>query len=357
MTEALRFIAMNVKDVLDEHSEDEALMAALAGSALRGAWMGPRSAGSAYGLLHHNPHWARGLVPRTTFASEAGHGLPEAIASAARSAGADIRTGSAVEQISIDGGKAAGAVLRDGTVIESKIVVSALDPRRTLLELAGTEWLEPDFVESVGQIRGRGSVTIVRLALDRLPKFIGAPDGDHALRGRIQIGGTMDVLERAFDDAKYGRVPQNPFLSATIPSLSTSGLAPVGQHVMIVWAQFTPAHLSESSWAVERETFGDRVIALLDQHAPGLKSSVLHRQVETPLDLERRFGITGGCLNHVELALDQLLYMRPIPGWYRYETPIDGLYLCGPGVHPGGAGTGLSGKCASVQILKNLAQA
>ena len=353
LPEALRFLSMNVKDVLDEHFEDEALKAALAGSALRAAWMGPRSAGSAYGLLHHNPHWAGGLVPRTAFATGGDRGLPDVIASAARAAGADIRTRSVVERINVGSGGAVGVVLDDGTVVESKIVVSAVDPLRTLLDLTGTEWLDPDFVESVNHIRGRGSVTIIRLALERLPNLTGAPDKDHALKGRIQIGSSMDALERAFDDAKYGGVPEHPFISASIPSLTNPGLAPEGKHVMIVWAQFTAAELSESSWSAEREAFGDRVVGLLDQYAPGLASSVLHRQIETPLDLERRFGITGGCLNHVELALDQLLYMRPIPGWYKYETPIEGLYLCGPGTHPGGAGTGLSGKCASIQIVRD----
>ena len=365
--------------------------------------MAPRSAGSAFGLLHHNPHWAGGLVPTTKFAvatplppmgddskspfegqrvalrwgkarerdsnapivstTSENHGtrgtrvgnvgLAVALASAAQAAGATIRTGSAVERIMVDSGRASGVVLSDGTEIRSRIVVSAVDPRRTFLDLTGTEWLDPDFVEAVTQIRGRGSVSVIRLALDRLPHFTGAPAGDRPLSGRIQIGPTMDALERAFDDAKYGRVPEIPFLTATIPSLADPSLAPEGKHVMIVWAQFTPPKLRESDWSEERETLGDRVVNLLEQHATGLASSILHRQVETPADLEERFGLTDGCLDHVEMALDQLLHMRPVPGWYKHQTPIDGLYLCGPGTHPGGAGTGLSGKCAATQILKD----
>ena len=349
MPEALRFLPMNVKDVLDERFKDESLKATLAGSALRGAWMAPRSAGSAFGLLHHNPHWAGGLISATAFAG----GLPEALASAARAAGAKIRTGSAVTHITVDSGRATGVVLTDGTEIKAKIVVSAVDPRRTFLDLTGTEWLDPDFVEAVTQIRGRGSVSVIRLALDRLPQFTGAPQGDRPLSGRIQIGSTMDTLERAFDDAKYGRVPEEPFLTITIPSLADPSLAPEGKHVMIVWAQFTPPKLRDGDWSDQREALGDRVVDLLEHHAPGLSSSILYRQVETPADLEERFGLTHGCLDHVELSLDQLLYMRPVPGWYKHQTPIDGLYLCGPGTHPGGAGTGLSGKCAATQILED----
>jgi len=350
MPEALRFLPMNVKDVLDERFKDESLKATLAGSALRGAWMAPRSAGSAFGLLHHNPHWAGGLISATAFAG----GLPEALASAARAAGAKIRTGSAVTHITVDSGRATGVVLTDGTEIKAKIVVSAVDPRRTFLDLTGTEWLDPDFVEAVTHIRGRGSVSVIRLALDRLPQFTGAPEGDRPLSGRIQIGSTMDTLERAFDDAKYGRVPEEPFLTITIPSLADPSLAPEGKHVMIVWAQFTPPKLRDGDWSDQREALGDRVVDLLEHHAPGFSSSILYRQVETPADLEERFGLTHGCLDHVELSLDQLLYMRPVPGWYKHQTPIDGLYLCGPGTHPGGAGTGLSGKCAATQILKDL---
>jgi phytoene dehydrogenase-like protein len=295
------------------------------------------------------------MVPRSVLAVGAGGRLSEVLAIAAKAAGVEIRTGSTVEEINVDDGKAAGVQLGDGTTIEAKTVVSAVDPRQTLLDLAGTEWLDPDFVESVNQIRAKGSVTILRLALDRLPTFKGAPDGDQELSWTIQLGNTLDTLERAFDDAKYGRVPEYPLVFARIPSLTDPTLAPEGRHVMTIWAQFTAAELSQSSWADERETFADQVVGLLDQHAPGLASSVLHRQIDTPLDLERRFGLTGGCINHVELSLDQLLYMRPMPGWFEYKTPIEGLYLCGPGVHPGGASTGLPGKCASIQILSDIA--
>jgi phytoene dehydrogenase-like protein len=356
MAEALRFLPMNVKDVLDEHFKDEALKAAFAASALSFGLMAPRSAGTAYALLHRNPHWSGGLVPNLAVADSADHGLPGAIARSAKAAGAELRLKAVVERINVESGRVQGVILADGSVIESATVVSALDPRRTFLDLTGTEWLDPDFVESVTLIRSRGSASIIRLALDKLPTFSGVPNNERSLRGRIQIGNTMDTIERAFDDAKYGRVPENPLLVATIPSVLSPGLAPDGKHVMIVRAQFTASELRSSNWNADREAFADKVVGMLDRVAPGLKSSILHRQIETPPDLERRFGITGGCLDHVDIALDQLLYLRPIPGWSDYKTPIEGLYLCGPGVHPGGAGTGLSGKCASMRILKDLAR-
>ncbi len=395
LPEALRFLPMNVKDVLDERFKDDSLKAALAGSALRGMWMAPRSAGSAYGLLHNNPPWAGGLVPTTKFAvatplpplrgvedayahpsaaalyaapsrgdeiespfeggargTRAGDvGLAGALASAAQAAGVEIQTNATVERILVDRGQTSGVVLSDGTEIEAKAIISALDPRQTFLELTRTDLLSPDFVEAVTQIRSRGGVSIIRLALDRLPDFAGA--SKEQLRGRIQIGETMDTLERAFDAAKFGEAPEEPFLTITIPSLADPSLAPDGKHVMIVWAQFTPPRIRDRDWSDEREALGDRVVDLIERHAPGFSASILHRQIDTPADLEERFGITGGCLDHAELALDQLLYMRPIPGWFKHQTPIDGLYLCGPGTHPGGAGTGLSGKCAASRIISD----
>lgn len=352
MPEAMRFLPMSVQDVLDERFETDALKAMLATTALKGSWLSPRSAGSAYGLLHHNPHWAGGLERTTTFAGGGPGALTDAIASVARAAGADIRTRSAVCKIMVDAGTCTGLVLDDGEEIEARHVVSALDPRTTFEQLTGQEWFSPDFLEKVRQIRSTGSVTIMRLALDRLPQFRGAPEGSESVSGRIQIGDTLDNLEKAFDAAKYHDLPDKPYLMASIPSVLDHTLAPEGKHVMHVWVQFTPRRLSDQDWDVAREKLGDRIVAILDRHAPGLKAAVLHRQVETPPDLERRFGLTNGCLYHVDLALDQLLYMRPIPGWFKYETPIGGLYLCGAGVHPGGAGTGLPGKCAAEYIIR-----
>lgn len=352
MPEALRFLPMTIKDVLDERFESEALKAMIAATALKGSWLGPRSAGSAYGLLHHNPHWAGGMDRTAVFAGGGPGAFTDAVAAVATEAGAEIRLNARVSKILVDAGKCTGVALEDGEEIQARRVVSALDPKTTFERLTGPEWLDPDFVEKVGQIRSNGSVTIVRLALDRMPQFKGTPAGGESVSGRIQIGATLDHFERAFDAAKYGTLPENPTLMASIPTVLDPSLAPADKHVMHVWAQFTPSRLREKDWEDAREEFGDRIVSMLDRHAPGLKGSVVHRQVETPPDLEKRFGLTNGCLYHVDLALDQLLYMRPIPGWFRYDTPIKGLFLCGAGVHPGGAGTGLPGKCAAARIVK-----
>ena len=352
MPEALRFLPMTIQDVLDERFESEALKAMIASTALKGSWLGPRSAGSAYGLLHHNPHWADGMDRMAVFAGGGPGAFTDAVAAVATEAGADIRLNSRVSKILVDAGKCMGVALESGEEIEARRVVSALDPKTTFERLTGPEWLDPDFLEKIGQIRSNGSVTIVRLALDRMPHFQGTPEGGDTISGRIQIGGSLDHLERAFDAAKYGTLPDNPYLMASVPSVLDPTLAPADKHVMHVWAQFTPSTLQGRDWEDAREEMGDRIVTILDTHAPGLRGSVVHRQVETPPDLEKRFGLTNGCLYHVDLALDQLLYMRPVPGWFRYETPIDGLFLCGAGVHPGGAGTGLPGKCAAAHIIK-----
>lgn len=352
MPEALRFLPMTIQDVLDERLESEALKAMIAATALKGSWLGPRSAGSAYGLLHHSPHWADGLDRTAVFVGGGPGAFTDAVAAVATEAGAEIRLNANVNEILVDAGTCTGVVLESGEEIQARRVVSALDPRTTFERLTGPEWLDPDFLEKIRQIRSNGSVTIVRLALDRMPQFQGAPEGGKSISGRIQIGGSLEYFERAFDAAKYGTLPEKPFLMASIPSVLDPTLAPADKHIMHVWAQFTPSKLQGQVWKDAREEIGDRIVSILDRHAPGLKGSVIHRQVETPPDLEERFGLTNGCLYHVDLALDQLFYMRPVPGWFRYETPIDGLFLCGAGVHPGGAGTGLPGKCAAAHIIK-----
>ena len=350
MPEALRFVPMPIKDVVDEHFNGEAVKAMLSAVALTGSWAGPRYAGSAFGLLYHRPSWVAGLVPATIFAEGSMSALAEAIANSARAAGAQIRTNAEVRSIDVAGKRVRGITLAGGETIEASFVASALDPRRTFLGLTGATWLEPEFVEKVGQVRGRGAVSVIRFALDRVPEFGGASRS--ALSGRIQIGESVDGIERAFDDAKYGRVPSAPLLTATIPSITDPSLAPDGKHVMSVWAQFTPHTLRDAEWGEKRNELGDRVVSMIESHSPGFTSSIVAREVDTPADLEERLGITNGCLYHVEMALDQLLYMRPIPGWFRYGTPIEGLYLCGPGTHPGGGVTGLPGKCAAAEIVR-----
>ena len=351
LPEALRYLPMPIKDVLDERFESEALKAAIAGPALAGSWLAPRSAGSALMLLLHRPSWVPYLLSPPVFPRGGPGALSEAVAAAARAAGAEIRTGAEVERILIDDdGRAAGVTL-DGADVAARLVASNADPRRTLLELVDPAWLDPEHAAAARNVRARGTVAIVRYALGGLPAFADASDA--SLSGRIQIGASLDELERAFDGVKYGELPKRPFLTVTIPSLTDPGLAPAGKHTMHVWAQYAPYRLSAGTWDERRDELGDLVTARIEEHAPGFSRLVEHRDVRTPLDLERDFGCTGGCLYHAEPALDQMLFMRPMPGWYRYRTPIAGLYLCGPGTHPGVGMTGLSGKNAAAQILQD----
>ncbi len=355
MPEALRYLPMPVRDVLDDRFESDVVKAAIAAPALTSSWLAPRSAGSALILLAHRPSWANGLFTPPVFVKGGLGGLTAALAKVARDHGAEIRAGSEVERILCDDeGRAAGLALGDGQDISARVVVSNADPRRTLLELSDPTRLDPEDAFAARNVRSRGTVAIVHLALGALPAFEGAPVGDAHLAGRIRIGATLDELEQAFDVVKYGELPAKPLLDVTIPSLTDPSLAPDGRHVMQVWVQYAPYDLAEGTWDERREELGDLVVARLGEHAPGFSGLIEHRRVLTPLDLERRLGCTGGCLYHAEPALDQMLFMRPMPGWYQYRTPIENLYLCGPGTHPGVGVTGLSGKNAATQVLADL---
>ena len=265
-----------------------------------------------------------------------------------------LRTGVEVARIVVRDDRATGVALANGDEIAAKRVVSALDPRRTFLGLIDPMRLEPAFVRAVQNIKYRGVTAKVNLALGELPKFKGLDES--SLRGLISIGPSIDYLERAYDDAKYGRVSSQPYLEAVIPSLSDPALAPAGRHVMSIRVQYAPYPRTrrEGDWDdARREALGDTVVDTLAGYAPNLKSSILHRQVLTPLDLEERFGLTEGHLYHGEMTLDQILFMRPVPGWAQYRAPIDGLYLCGEGTHPGGGIAGMSGHNAAREILKS----
>ncbi len=352
MPEAMRFLPMPLRDVLDDTFSDETLKAAIAGPALRSTWLSPRSAGSALQLLAARPAWGDGLLSPPVFVKGGLGALASAAAAAAEAAGAEVRTGCRVERIVLDDdGRAVGVALRGGEEIAAQLVVSNADPKRTLLELSDPAWLDPHDAFMVRNIRSRGTVAVVQLALGELPRFTGAPAGDTHLAGRIQIGATLDELELAFDPVKYGELPERPALEITIPSLTDPSLAPQGRHVMHVWAQYIPHELRRGSWDERRDELGDRVVERIAELAPGFAESIEHRQVLSPQDIENRYGLTGGALYHVEPALDQALFMRPMPGWYQHRTPIDGLYLCGPGTPAGGGVTGLPGKNAAAQIL------
>jgi phytoene dehydrogenase-like protein len=354
----LRVLPMAVADFVAEAFDTDALRAALAWRGVQYTAMGPWSASTAAVMLADSAGTDGGAAGSTVFA-EGGPGLlSEALAAAARVAGAEIRTGSEVVAIRSHDGRATGVVLAGGDEIEARAVVSGIDPKRTLTGLVDPVTVGPSLRWRAGNIRTPGMVSKVNLVLSSLPTFPSAAGEDeHVLRGRIVVAPGIDAMERAFDAAKYGRIPERPILEATIPSLADPSLvagAPAGTHVMSVIVQYTPYALRDGTWEEQREAVGDLVVRTLDEVAPGLSSLVTARQVLTPVDLERDFGLTGGHPLHAEPGLDQFFLWRPLLGHARYRFGIDGLYLAGSGAHPGGGITGGPGQNAAREILADL---
>jgi phytoene dehydrogenase-like protein len=310
-------------------------------------------------LFHHvmgETNGARGVWAYV----EGGMGrLSEAIAAAAREAGADIRTEAPVAAIEVERGRATGVTLEDGSRIDAATVVSGADPHRTLLGLTRGGHLPDATLRELQTLDFRSPSLKINLALDRLPRFRGAAADtagpEHV--GTIHLGArTLDALDAAFETAQRGRLPDRPLIELTIPSSVDASLAPPGRHVASMFVQYAPYELAESSWGVERDRFADRVCSLVDEVAPGFSESVLHREVLAPPDLERIFALTGGNIFHGAMSLDRLLCLRPLPGWAHYRTPIAGLYLCGAGTHPGGGVMGACGRNAAAEILRDLSR-
>ncbi len=351
LREAMRFLPMPLTDVVDERFETDALKAAVAVGGITGSWLGPRSPGSALNLLLHRLGGCRGALGTPRFAVGGTGGLTDALRAGAEAVGVAVRTEAEVTRIRCGKRGVVGVELASSEEIKARRVISSADPRRTLLQLVEPSQLDPPFQHAVHSIRSRGTVAIVKLALDALPRFVGVEDDSKYLAGRIQIGSTVDALERAFDDTKYGRLPRRPYLDLTLPSISDPSLAPEGKHVMSAWVQFPPYHLRGRTWDEARDELAETVVKRIEERAPDFGSSIVARDVLSPLDIEQRFGATEGHLYHVEPALDQCLYMRPVPGWARYRMPIRNLYLCGSGTHGGGGLTGLAGRNAARRIL------
>ncbi len=349
----LRWGPMAVADLVAEGFETERLRAAFAARGVFGTNFGPWSAGSGLVLLLDAANRALGMPGRIV---KGGPGaLAAALRAAATSAGADIRTDAVVERILIEGGAARGVVLESGEAITAETVVSAVDPKRTFLQLTDPTALAPDFRRRIVNYRAEGTVAKINLALSALPAFTGvaASAAPRALAGRIHIGPEIDYLERAFDHSKYGRASTHPWLELAIPSMLDPSLAPPGAHVMSVYASYAPARLRGTTWDDERAAFGDSVMRVLERYAPGVGALVVARQVITPLDMEREWGLTGGHVLHGEPSLDQLFTMRPVLGQAAYRTPVAGLYLCSAGTHPGGGLTGAPGQLAARTVLRD----
>jgi phytoene dehydrogenase-like protein len=350
--ETTRVLPMAVADLVGEVFETDAVLGALAGRAVRYTAMGPWSAGSAYVFLNDVAGIDGGAAGETTFARGGPGALADALASAARASGAEIRTGAEVAEVVTRDHRAVGVVLPTGEEIRARVVVSSADPKRTLTTLVDPVILGPELVWRGGNIRTPGGASKVNLALSELPRFNGA-DADR-LRGRIVIAPSVDHVERAFDASKFGQVSEEPFLEATIPTLTDPSLAPQGRHVMSVLAQWTPYRLRAGDWTAEGERLADLVVKTLEVYAPGLGDLVTSRRVITPVDLESDYGLSEGGVLHAEPGLDQFFAWRPLLGHARYRFGIDGLYLCGSGAHPGGGVTGAPGGNAAREILADL---
>jgi len=349
----IKIFTQSAAQFLDEWFESGALKSALVTDGVIGANGGPYSPGTAYILMHHCMGGVGGVRGLWGFVRGGMGALAESIAASARSHGAKIRTGAAVEKILVRNGQARGVVLQGGEEIEARTVVSNLDPHATFLRLLEERDLPGEFVAAIRRYRSQGTSLKINLALDGLPEFKalpGAPGPQH--RATMHICPSVEYVERAWDDAKYGRPSQNPLLELTAPTLYDPSLAPPGKHILGIFLQYAPYALRGADWDALRDEYADRVLALVEEYAPGFRSRILHRQVLTPLDLERRFGITGGNIFHGEMSLDQMFWMRPVAGWADYRTPIRGLYLCGSGAHPGGGVTGAPGHNAAREILR-----
>ena len=347
----VQLMTMSAIDFLDRWFETDVLKATMAASGIIGTFLGVRSPGTAYVLLHHYMGEIDGAF-RSWGLPRGGTGaISNAIALAAREAGVEIRTETAVSGIVVRDGTARGVVLANGDEVRASVVVSSVDPRATFLKFVDKSLLPPDFVDDVQRYKFRGSSGKVNLALDALPDFTCLPGEGSHLRGAISISPSIDYMERAYDAAKYGRFSRRPYIDIVIPSLTDPSVAPPGKHVMSCFVQYAPYHLTEGTWDEKRDEFGDAVIDTLAEYAPNLRRIVLHRQVVTPLDLEREWGLSEGNIFQGELTLEQLFFLRPAPGWAQYRTPIRQLYLCGSATHPGGGVMGAPGRNAAMRIL------
>ncbi len=348
-----KIMTMSAMDFLDEWYEADIVKAMGALNGIIGTMLGPRSPGTAYVLLHHYMGELDGAF--TAWGSQKGGtgGVSEAIASAARSHGAEIRCNAPVSQVLVKNGRAVGVVLENGDEIRAKTVASGCDPKVTFRKLVEEKELPSDLVRAIDKFKYRGSSGKVNLALDALPNFSAMKD-PAMLKGMVEICPSTDYLERAYDDGSYGGFSKRPYMDISIPSANDPTMAPPGKHVMSIFVQYAAYNMPEyGNRDQQRDAFGDAVINTLADFAPNIKDIILHKQVLTPWDLEQEFGLTEGNIFQGELTLDQLFFFRPVPGWANYRTPIRNYYQCGSGTHPGGGITAGPGRLAALEILRD----
>src|SRR3954471_24056344 len=347
-----KLLTMSSAEYLDAWFESPTLKATKSASGIIGTMLGPRSPGTAYVLLHHYMGELDGVFRAWGFARGGNGSVSAAIAAAAQAHGAEIRTQAPVAKVLASGGRATGVVLESGEELHASAIVSGADPRRTFLGLVGEGQLPDDFVASIKRYKFRGSSAKVNLALAEPPRFTCMPEPGPHLRGAFSISPSVDYLEHAYDDAKYGEISRRPYMDIILPSMLDPSMAPPGKHVMSIFVQYAPYHLNGGWNDARREELGNTVVSTLAEYAPNLPNAILHRQVITPADIERIVGLSEGNIFQGELSLQQMFFLRPAPAWARYRTPIHGLFQCGSGTHPGGGVMGAAGRNAAMAILK-----
>ena len=348
----VKIFTQSAADLLDEWFESPEVKVTLATDGVIGANGGPRSPGTAYILLHHCMGGVGGKRGLWGFVRGGMGAISEAIAQSARRHAAEIRVNAPVKKITVRENRARGVVLATGEEIDADMVASNLDPHATFLRLLEESDLDPEFRDSIRHFRTEGTSLKMNLALSGLPDFRALPGAGPQHRATMHICPSIEYVEKAWDDAKYGQPSERPLLEMTIPTMYDPSLAPPGHHIMGIFLQYAPYTLHGLKWDEIREPYADHVLSVLEEYAPNIRSIVVAKQVLTPLDLERRFGITGGNIFHGEMSLDQMYVMRPVAGWARYRTPIRGLYLCGAGAHPGGGVMGAPGYNCAREMLK-----
>jgi phytoene dehydrogenase-like protein len=351
----VQLMTMSAYDFLSQWFETDPLKATMSASGIIGTYQGVKSPGTAYVLLHHYMGEIDGAFRAWGIPKGGTGAISNAIASAARANGVEIRTEAPVAKIRTRGGRATGVVLESGEELDATSVLSSVDVRRTFIDLLEPDAIDAEFAAEVRRFKFRGSSGKVNMALDSLPSFTALPgEGEH-LRGAISISPSVDDMERAYDDAKYGRFSAKPYIDIIIPTLVDPSMAPPGKHIMSCFVQYAPYDLDPSlgGWDSQREAFGDAVVSRIAEFAPDLPSKILFRNVQTPLDIERTTGLTEGNIFQGELSLEQLFFSRPVPGWARFQTPVRDLWLCGSSTHPGGGIMGANGRIAAMELLKS----
>src|SRR6202167_3805311 len=351
----IQLMTMSAADFLDQWFETDALKATMSASGIIGTFLGIRSPGTPYVLLHHYMGEIDGAFRSWGFSRGGTGAISDAIGAAAREAGVEIRTGVSVGQIMVKDGRATGVALSTGEEIQASVVSSSVDPNLTFLKLMNEKDLPAEFVEEVRRYKYRGSSGKVNMALSGLPEFTCLSGNGRHLRGAMSISPSMEYMERAYDQAKYGEFSSRPYIDMVIPSLTDPSVAPPGKHVLSCFVQYAPYKLKLGlNWDEQREAFGDTVVNTIAEYAPNIKDIILHKQVITPLDLEREWGLSEGNIFQGELSLEQLFFLRPAPGYARFRTPIKNLYMCGSATHPGGGIMGAPGRLAALEMLKDL---